>query len=116
MQLPTIGRIVHFKLTADQAQQINRRRTTRTAIAERISESKWPLGAQAHMGNHASEGDVLPMIICRIWPDEYGEGIPGVNGQLFLDGNDCLWITSAREGLEPGGPLPGQWFWPPIVR
>ncbi len=116
MQLPTIGRIVHFKLTAEQAKQINRRRTSGNLIADRIGQDKWPLGAQAHIGNTASEGDVLPMMICRVWPDEYSEGIPGVNGQVFLDGNDALWITSAREGLEPSGPKPGEWFWPPIVR
>lgn len=36
------------------------------------------------------------------WQDE-----PGINGQVFLDGNDTLWVTSADEGTEPG-----QWSWP----
>ena len=46
----------------------------------------------------------------RVLGAEYGPGVPGVNGQAFLDGNDVLWVTSAREGTEPG-----QWSWPPRV-
>ena len=110
MNAPSIGRIVHYKLSADNEQAINRRRTTGNAIADRIAEEKWPLGAQAHIGNTAREGDVVPLMIVRVWPDEYGVGVPGVNGQAFLDGNDALWVTSAREGDGPG-----QWSWPPRV-
>jgi len=105
---PTTGRIVHFRLTSAQADQVNRRRTTGVAISDRIKEQKWPLGAQAHIGNHASEGDILPLIVVRVWPDEFGAGKPGVNGQVLLDGNDALWVTSAGEGE-----CPGQWSWPP---
>ncbi|MFA6242689.1 MAG: hypothetical protein WC655_17250, partial [Candidatus Hydrogenedentales bacterium] len=67
----------------------------------------WPTGAQAHIGNHASAGEVVPLLVVKVWPDEYGAGIPGVNGQAMLDGNDALWITSAKEGTEPG-----TWAWP----
>jgi hypothetical protein len=105
---PTVGRIVHYTLTTDNAEQINRRRTTGKAIADRIPDGKWPAGAQAHIGNGAHAGDVLPLLICRVWPDEYGPGVPGVNGQVFLDGNDQLWVTSAKEGTDPG-----TWAWPP---
>lgn len=105
---PTTGRIVHYKLTAEQAEQVNRRRTTSSSIAARAEDRAWPLGAQAHIGNHASPGDVLPLVIVRVWPDEFGAGKPGVNGQVLLDGNDTLWVTSAAEGNEAG-----QWSWPP---
>ncbi len=110
---PTIGRIVIFKLTQDHADAVNRRRTTGREIASRIAKntddsSAWPLGAQAHIGNSAFEGQEVPLIIVRIWPD--GAGVPGVNGQAFLDGNDVLWITSAGEGTENG-----QWHWPERV-
>lgn len=112
---PTIGRTVLFTITADQADQVNRRRTTGVKIAERIAKntptsSAWPLGAQAHIGNTATAGQQFPMVIVAVWPDEFGPGIFGVNGQVFLDGNDCLWVTSAAEGTEPG-----QWHWPPRV-
>ena len=112
---PTIGRTVIFKITDQQAQEINRRRTTGSAIAERIKKntpdsSAWPIGAQAHIGNNVSEGQEYPLVIVRVWPDEFGAGIPGVNGQALLDGNDALWVTSAREGTENG-----QWHWPERV-
>lgn len=111
MNAPSIGRIVHYRLTGENAVAINRRRTTSNAIADRIKDEKWPLGAQAHIGNGAVEGDAVPLIIVRVWPDEYGPGVPGVNGQALLDGNDALWVTSAKEGAGPG-----CWSWPPPVK
>lgn len=108
---PTIGRIVHFTLTEQQATEINRRHSSGKSIAARMSVKEWPEGAQAHIGNLHTGNQTLPMLIVAVWPDEYGPGIPGVNGQVFLDGNDVLWVTSAVEGT-----LPGQWQWPPIVR
>ena len=117
----TTGRTVLYTLSADDAERVNRRRTTGTSIAERmkvqISQVEtatpilgWPTGAQAHIGNPASAGDVVPLVVVRVWPNEFGEGVPGVNGQAFLDGNDALWITSAKEGTDPG-----TWAWPPRV-
>lgn len=105
-QKPTIGRIVHYVLTAEQAEQINQRRCAMT------HDPSWPSGAQAHVGNHASAGDELPLVITCVWPDEGGEGVDGVNGQVLLDGNDQLWITSA---LPSSGPVPGCWHWPERV-
>ncbi len=114
---PTIGRIVHYVLTAENAEQINRRRTTGASIAQRIGAmvlsedgtatgALWPVGAQAHIGNVVSEGDVVPMTIIRVW----SEGL--VNGQAMLDGNDALWVTSAHCSTAVGG-APGCWNWPP---
>lgn len=99
---PTIGRIVHYKVTSEQAQAINKRRGDYRAGAK----TEWINGAQAHVGNHVSEGDVYPLIIVRVWPNEFGDK-PGVNGQLILDGNDTYWVTSRGEGVENG-----QWSWP----
>lgn len=121
-QQPSIGRIVHYRLSANDAEQISRRRTTGASIAKRMQQAVpsadgtaepiygWPAGAQAHIGNSVSAGDIVPLMVVRVWPDEFGPGIPGVNGQASLDGNDVLWITSAREGTEHG-----QWSWPPRV-
>ena len=83
----TVGRIVLYTLTDQDATEINQRRTTGAIIAERVFL-----------------GDVYPMIVTRIWSASC------VNGQVFLDGNDCLWATSATEGT--GG---HQWHWPPRV-
>jgi hypothetical protein len=109
---PTTGRTVLYVLSEADAAAINRRRTDGASIAGRMQAdpAQWPAGAQAHIGNHASAGDTVPLVIVKVWPNEYGEGIPGVNGQAFLDGNDTLWITSAREGTDAG-----QWQWPPRV-
>lgn len=103
-QVPTIGRIVHYRLTAEQASEINRRRTTGPSIAERIKVLMWPLGAQAHIGNGASVGDTLPALIVRTWGSDPESS---VQLQVFLDGNDVLWATSVSTGEGPG-----TWSWP----
>jgi hypothetical protein len=107
---PTIGRTVIYTITEEQAATINRRRTTGSEIAARIHTSEWPTGAQAHIGNGAWGGEEYPMVIVRVWPDEFGIGKPGINGQVLLDGNDTLWVTSAGEG-----DAPGKWHWPTRV-
>jgi hypothetical protein len=85
----TVGRIVHFALTEAQAERVNRRTLPQT-------------------GNTARAGDVVPLIVTRVWADESGH-VSCVNGQALLDGNDSLWVTSAKEGTEPG-----TWSWPSI--
>ncbi len=96
----TLGRIVHYVLSAQDAEQINRRRTTGPAIAERIPSGAWPVGAQAHIGNAAREGQHVAAIVVAPNSDT-------CNLQCFLDGNDAFWALSAREGTEPG-----TWHWP----
>lgn len=108
-QVPSIGRIVHYRLSADDASQINRRRTSGVSIATRMKTFAqspqdgtfvygWPEGAQAHIGNAVAEGDTFPMLITRVWGDNPSSA---VNGQAYLDGNDVLWVTSACVGSGP---------------
>ena len=104
---PTIGRILHYILTEKDAEEINRQRTSSSSIRERIQNEKWPIGAQAHIGNSVGAGVHVPMIVVCVWPTEFGPDNCGVNGQCFLDGNDTFWVTSAAEGTEPG-----TWHWP----
>ncbi len=109
---PSPGRIVHYMLTAQDAEQINRRRTSGASIAERIGQDKWPLGAQAHIGNEAREGDVYPMVIIRVFdPDPVWR----VNGQVLLDGNDTFWATSRGQVVNGSVDAKGCWFEPPRV-
>ena len=115
----TIGRTVLYTLTPSDAEQINRRRTTGYSISDRIKNNgayinqmenlpdTWPLGAQAHIGNSAYGEESYPLVVVRVWFDEFGSGIPGVNGQVLLDGNDAFWVTSVKEGTAPG-----TWHWP----
>jgi hypothetical protein len=103
---PTIGRIVIYTLTDQDAEQINRRRTTGPEIAARIASipREWPLGAQAHIGNTVEQGMSFPMLIVRTWGDDPGSA---VQGQVFLDGNDTYWATSRVCGEHAG-----MWRWP----
>lgn len=96
---PSIGRIVHYKLTAADAEAVMRRR-------EGFVQEGWPATAQRHVGNPVSEGTIVPAIVVSQLT-----GDPSVvNAQALLDGNDSLWITSVHEGTEPG-----TWSWPPRV-
>ena len=106
--IPTIGRIVHYRLTEQQAAEINRRRTDGRSIAERIKVNAWPLGAQAHIGNGVKEMDTFPGMIVRTW-GELANG--AVQLQVFLDGNDVLWVTSVCVGDGPG-----TWSWPVVEK
>ncbi|MEU9400531.1 hypothetical protein [Streptomyces sp. NPDC048242] len=97
---PSVGRIVHYRLTEHDANDINRRRkdfTTSGTAQERT-------GVVGHVGNHAAEGDVYPAVIVRVW----NESTTTCNLQVLLDGTDTYWATSRAEGAEPG-----RWSWPP---
>lgn len=102
-QTPTIGRIVHFKLAENQAEAINRRRLD-FAKYRSTDPAYSDTGYVAHFGNEVRAGDVFPAIIVRVW----GGGL--INAQVFLDGTDTYWATSAAEGDHDGG-----YFWPPRV-
>jgi hypothetical protein len=100
--IPSIGRIVHYTLSAQDAEAVNKRRADSSAhMAEHRENSN---GVQIHVGNGVREGDIFPMVITRAWPAD----THGVNGQVFLDGNDLLWVTSIAEGEGPR-----TWSWPP---
>ena len=100
--IPSIGRIVRYTLSAQDADAINKRRADSSKhMTEHRENSN---GVQIHVGNGVREGDVFPMLIVQVWPND----THGVNGQVFLDGNDSLWATSVAEGDGPR-----SWSWPP---
>ena len=105
MEKVSVGRIVHYMLTEQDAQAVNRRR-----VAAAEHQTDWVMGGQAHMGNGVRAGELVPMIVAVVWSNEHGPSFDGVNGQALLDGNDSLWVTSAKEGTEPG-----TWRWPERV-
>lgn len=107
-QQPSIARVVHYRLTEEQARQVNRRRTSSASIGERLVAGSWPIGAQAHIGEAVIEGETFPLIVTRT--GSAADGAAVVNGQVLLDGNDTLWVQGAVEGASPG-----CWFWPPHV-
>lgn len=96
---PTIGRIVHYKLTVADGEAINRRRVKGAGHGD-----NWPEGAQAHVGNPASAGQIVPAIVVS----QLTNDLSVVNAQALLDGNDSLWLTSVHQGTAEG-----EWSWPP---
>lgn len=94
--IPTAGRIVHYTLSEQDAEQINKRRKDAAANRTQIAEDA--IGYVAHVGNVAEVGQVFPMLITRAWGDTPASC---VNGQVFLDGNDVLWATSVAVGDGP---------------
>lgn len=99
---PTVGRIVHYKVGQTIADIINKRR--RDFAEYRKTETYQDTGYMAHYGNQMQAGDILPLVIVKVWPTG------PINGQVLLDGNDNIWVTSVTEGDEEG-----HWSWPPRV-
>ncbi|MFJ8349000.1 hypothetical protein ACIQ9J_22090 [Streptomyces sp. NPDC094153] len=99
-QRPSVGRIVHYRLSEQDADAINRRRVDfqQSGVAHQRT------GVVGHVGNHAEAGETFPAVIVRVWE----EPTVTVNLRVLLDGNDTLWATSRAEGSEPGA-----WAWPP---
>ena len=126
---PSVGRIVYYRLTREDVKAINRR--YQNGVTHYIKHRQTADGSQIHVGNQMHRGDIVPLIIVRVWENEYnvespvckdyevGEESPefslpishwGINGQAMLDGNDSLWITSS-----PNGSGNGFWDWPARV-
>lgn len=113
MPMPSVGRIVHYRISAGDALEINRRREDAYAFRRNIANPAEPIepgrtgrtGHVEHTGNHVSEGDVYPAVIVRLFSPS-----STVNLQVLLDGNDHFWATSRTEGENPG-----NWSWPPLV-
>jgi len=110
----TIGRIVLYVLSHQDAENINRRRTNGGTIAERILTGEWPVGAQAHIGNPVKAWDILPALVVKV--EEVGG--PGLfqpptkllpTLKVFLDGTDSLWVLRCGEDEKK---KPGSWHWP----
>ncbi len=81
--IPSIGRIVSYTLGEGNINEVNRRRATNLVAV--------------HVGNPVAVGQVFPMIITRVWDTKPTEESV-VQGQVFLDGNDTLWVASVKQG------------------
>lgn len=77
-QVPRIGQFVDYTLTAIDVARIDELRGMRHVV-----------------GNQPQAGQVCPMLIVRAWGDTPASS---VNGQVFLDGDDTLWVTSRSAG------------------
>lgn len=96
--IPTQCRWVLYTLTEQDADAVNGRRANANRSMPTV----------VHVGNHVEAGDEFPMLIVRVWAPK-GEAQPhtAVNGQVHLDGNDVLWVTSVQAGEGHG-----RYAWP----
>lgn len=102
----TIGQILYYCLTAQDAQGIKDQRENHQQLDGPLTSGRKP------RGNPVSEGDEYPLIVTRAWDERSYPPSGAVNGQVLLDGNDSLWVTSVKEApshveLKPGF-LPGS--------
>lgn len=96
MQL-TIGRQVHYTLTAQDANTIRSGRIGKLGTGQ---------------CNEARTGQVYPATVVSV------SSPTSANLTVQLDGPDTYWVTSVSEAGEPveGEPRQaGRWFWPPRV-
>jgi hypothetical protein len=96
-QRPSIGRIVHYTLSSQDAAQINR-------LRQDYQHNARPQGTGfvGHVGNHAQEGDVYPAMIVRVFDPRSTTA----NLKVELDGTDVFWATSRQLGDGPS-----YWAW-----
>lgn len=105
-QQPTIGRIVHYKLSSKDAESVNQRREDaanyRANPYNPPRVAKKPTGFVVHVGYQVEEGQVLPAMV--VGTPESGNA----DLSVYLNGTDTLWSPEASEG-----DAPGCWSWPP---
>lgn len=90
----TVGRIVHYRLSAGDVRAImGQREQLATALGVSV----------AAIGNTVAEGDVVAALVARVFDERSGTA----NLQVTLDGRDSYWATSRSEGTAPG-----TWAWP----
>lgn len=119
MITPSLGRIVLYRLDEYDAAAIRHRRGQRVEASDLTVEGLRSIVTVFAAGNNPAAGDVYPMVITRVWgptPES------AANGQVLLDGDDTLWVTSRSQWVtDPGEErtveaLPeGRWMAPPRV-
>jgi hypothetical protein len=95
---PAMGRMVHYKLTPEDADKIYRRRAR-----------LYPDG-DFFTGNVAMVGNAYPAMIVSVGQD----GL--LNLQVFLDGCDATyWVQGRPQSSAVDETEQGTWNWPPRV-
>jgi hypothetical protein len=87
---PSLGRIVHYRLSQDDIVLLAHLRARRAGEYGTLEA-----------------GEVFPMIIVRASGSEHPAFVDTVNGQVFLDGDDTYYVVNVKPGDGPG-----TWSWP----
>lgn len=69
------------------------------AVVRLRTESKESGTLHAKGGNAVTAGDVLPLVITKLWGSSPEAAF---NGTLLLDGNHTMWVTSTSIGTGEG--------------
>lgn len=91
-QAPPVGAVVTYRLTEQDAQEINKRRAD--ANRHRRDNPDEQNGYLAHVGNTVRAGDTYPAVVVRTFDPKSTTA----NLQVLLDGNDTYWATSRQAG------------------
>ena len=94
MIAPTIGRVVHYRLTREDVRSINRRYVDASEYYGEHRKSR--LGTQLHVGNQHHHDEIVPLIVVRVWPDEYSPDNPVCRDYLVGD-EDPVFSSSVIE-------------------
>lgn len=101
-RVPRVGDRVLYTVSDDQANHANDLR----AKAHRSLGFHRENGTHLHEGNTVHPGDTFAMDIVRVFDaDPTPDSV--INGQVLLDGNDTLWVTSVGQAVGQ----PGCWTW-----
>lgn len=98
----TVGRIVLYTLTEEDAIVIEVHRAKCKHTDHRTDYTI----THCAQGNPAHAGQQFPLLVTAVWSPQT------VNGQVFLDGNDTLWVTSRQLDKGSFPPESGKWSWP----
>lgn len=92
---PSIGRIVHYVLTAGDAEAVNKARAASVRAVRGVPQLD---------GHAVGEGQHVAAIVVAVHSETC------VSLQVFLPGNDQLFQSSVQAGVHYGEP--GTWHWP----
>lgn len=99
----TVGRIVVYALTAEDVAAIEVYRAKCKHVDHRTDYTL----ARCAEGNPVHASQMFPLLVTAVYSPNM------VNGQVFLDGNDTLWVKHCEfDERAELYPHEGKWIWP----
>lgn len=99
----TVGRFLVYALTEEDVVAIRVRRSKCKHVDHRTDYTT----AYCAQGNPVHAGQMFPLLVTAVYSSNM------VNGQVFLDGDDTLWVKHAEfDERAEMYPHEGKWIWP----